>query len=85
MPINTGAFYRFAAYTSFVPTQNRLSFIKGSARNYLEPKRKTNKQMHDFVKVCLIPIDQLSGFRCLKPGADPCDSMQFSTHAIKVA
>ena len=83
MPINTGAFYRFAAYTSFVLTQNRiknlgfvvrLSFIKGSTRNYLKPKRKTNKQMHDFVKVCLMPIDQLpwiasvsqtSGFRLL--------------------
>ena len=24
MPINTGASYRFAAYKSFVPTQNRI-------------------------------------------------------------
>ena len=24
MPIKTGASYRFAAYTSFVPTQNRI-------------------------------------------------------------
>ena len=32
---------------------------RGSTRNYLKPKRKTNKQMQGFVKVCLMPIDQL--------------------------
>ena len=91
MPINTGASYRFAAYTSFVPTQNRiknlglsfcLSFIKGSTRNYLKPKRKTNKQMHDFVMVCLMPIDQLprialvsqtSGFRIIQQNSSAVD------------
>ena len=83
MPVNTGASYRFAAYTSFVPTQNRIKNLvllfvshlsRGFTRNYLMPKRKTNKQMHDFVKVCLMSIDQVpridsvsqtSGFRCL--------------------
>ena len=59
-----------------------LSFIKGSTRNYLKPKRKTNKQMHDFVKVCLMPIDQLpriasvsqtSGFRIIQRNSSAVD------------
>ena len=59
-----------------------LSFIKSSTRNYLKPKRKANKQMHDFVKVCLMPIDQLprftsvsqtSGFRIIQRNSSAVD------------